>query len=259
VEALARFGLACRGVMYILIAWIATRISSGQGGEADRQGALMGLAVRPWTRPTLIALAVGFAGYAAWRLVQAFFDPEREATGDKKWVKRVAYAARGMFYLYLSWSSLHMAITVSSKGSSNQQAQRATSKLLTIPMGRWWVAAVGIAFLSAAGYNAYRVITAKYRKEMKERKMTPNERRWLTVMASIGLTARTVTFTLIGIFFLIAAKDADPNRSVGLDGALNKIASAPGGRLGLSLIAVGLAAFGVFSIMQAKYRKVLDH
>src|SRR4051794_41861428 len=72
VDRLARLGLAARGVVYLLVAWLAIRIAFLHSGQqADRQGAMRQIAHNTAGKAVLLAMAVGFFGYAAWRIVQA--------------------------------------------------------------------------------------------------------------------------------------------------------------------------------------------
>ena len=70
---LARAGLTARGVIYILIGWVAVLVALGHSSrEADQQGALQMLAGTSYGLVSLWLLAIGFAGYALWRLGSAY-------------------------------------------------------------------------------------------------------------------------------------------------------------------------------------------
>src|SRR5690554_5204938 len=72
LEWLARAGLAARGVVYGLVGVLAIQLALGDGGKAtNQQGALKTIAGGTFGKVVLIALAVGLAGYATWRLVRA--------------------------------------------------------------------------------------------------------------------------------------------------------------------------------------------
>ena len=60
----------------------------------------------------------------------------------------------------------------------------------------------------------------------------------------------------LGVLVLVAAVPHDAGRSRGLDQALKTLAEQPAGDFLLIGVAVGLAAYGVFCLFQAKYRKV---
>ena len=86
--------------------------------------------------------------------------------------------------------------------------------------------------------------------------MGPATRTWITVIGVIGHLARMVAFGLIGIFLVRAAIDYAPSKARGLDGALASIAHHSYGQLLLAIVAAGLMAFGLYSIADARYRRI---
>ena len=68
-RGLARAGLGARGVLYILIGWVAILVAFGKtsGSQANQAGALHLLAKQPFGLVLLWLLGIGFAGYALWR------------------------------------------------------------------------------------------------------------------------------------------------------------------------------------------------
>jgi hypothetical protein len=73
----------------------------------------------------------------------------------------------------------------------------------------------------------------------------------------LGLIARGVVFLIIGGFLIQAAWHIDASRARGLSGALEALARQPNGALLLGATAVGLAAFGVYSLLLARYRRIV--
>ena len=65
-----------------------------------------------------------------------------------------------------------------------------------------------------------------------------------------------VVFGLVGIFLVKAAVDFKANKAVGLDGALAKLAHRSYGSLLLGVVAAGLIAFALYSISDARYRRI---
>jgi hypothetical protein len=251
VQRLARLGLAGRGLLYGTVAVLAANIARGSHREADRQGALRAIGANPLGRLALVAVAFGFAGYALWRLVEATVRP-----GDKKAGGRVAAGAKGLLYAAFFATTLSYAVTRHGH-SANDQQRDWTGRVLGWPAGRWLVAAAGAAIVAAGLYNMWRAVGGKYRKHLKENELGDNVAPWVAVVAVAGLLARGVAFSLVGFFLLDAAVTYDPSKSQGLDGALRRLAGAPYGRPLLVVVAVGLAAFGVWSLVEARYRRVL--
>ena len=105
-------------------------------------------------------------------------------------------------------------------------------------------------------YQGYKGISRKFLEEDKTEKMGPTALRWITIIGVVGHLARMVAFGLIGVFVVKAAVDYAPKKAVGLDGALAKLAHQTYGTVLLLVVAAGLVAFGVYSIADARYRRI---
>ena len=65
-----------------------------------------------------------------------------------------------------------------------------------------------------------------------------------------------MVFALIGYGLIKAAIDYNPKKAVGLDGALRKLAHASYGPVLLGIVAAGFVVFAIYSMADARYRKV---
>ena len=251
-EWLARAGLAARGVVYAVIAVLALKVAFGDGGKTTNQkGALQEIAQGPFGKVLLVLVAIGLAGYAIWRLVRAALGhgPEQEDDGKD----RVAGLASGIVYAALCFTAIKI-LAGSSGGSGNPK--KATGGVLDWPAGRVLVVAAGLVMLGVAGYQAYKGIKRKFLENSKTEQMSEKVERGFTVLGVAGHVARAVVFTLIGYGLIRAAIDYDPDKAVGLDGALAKLANASYGPVLLGVVAAGLLAFAAYSAADARYRKV---
>jgi hypothetical protein len=140
--------------------------------------------------------------------------------------------------------------------SSSGNAHSSTAGVLSWPGGQWIVGAAGVVFIGVALYQGYKGISRKFLEEDKTEKMGPTAKRWITYIGVVGHLARMVAFGLIGIFVVKAAIDYAPKKAVGLDGALAKLAHQTYGTALLLVVAAGLVAFGVYSIADARYRRI---
>src|SRR5450432_3730256 len=94
-QYLARAGLTARGVIYILIGWVAIQLALGQTSqEADQRGALQLLARQPFGLVLLWLVGIGFACYALWRLSEAAFGVTGDGNGAGPRLKSLARADR---------------------------------------------------------------------------------------------------------------------------------------------------------------------
>lgn len=254
VGRLGRLGHVAKGVSYAIVGVLAIQIPLGLGGEtSDRHGALRTVAQQPFGEVLLLVLAAGLAGYAIWRLAQGFLDRDGDGTGLKGLAKRVSYVARAVVYGSLAFVAVALVVGLGSGGGNEQEE---AAKVFDLPLGRWLVAAAGAGFLGAGAYNAYRSLSRKFRKHLREHELDENVRDWVIGVGVVGHAARAVVFGLIGFFLCRAAWQYDPSEAIGLDGALRKVAQASYGELWLGLVAAGLIAYALFCFVQARYRRV---
>ena len=80
--------------------------------------------------------------------------------------------------------------------------------------------------------------------------------RWIKPIGQAGLAARGVVFLLVAVFFVMAALHANSAEAGGMVKALRWLQAQPYGPWLLGVVAVGLAAFGLFSFVQAVYRRI---
>jgi Domain of Unknown Function (DUF1206) len=255
---LARVGLVAKGLSFGLVGALAVKLALGDGGQAtSRQGALEQLAHRPFGKFALIALAFGFAAYALWRFVQAF--AERAGAGEaaaKVWAKRVGCIGRGLVYAGLTYSTARILTGGGGGQSQTAKAHHSTAMVLSWPGGRYIVGATGIAVIAVGLWNLYRGLARKFEDKWRVGHLTPAVRRWGGRAGVLGHVARFVVFGLIGIFLTKAAVDYKPKDAIGLDGALQKLAHASYGPWLLGLTAVGLVAYGIYCLVDARLRDV---
>jgi hypothetical protein len=254
VEKLGRIGLVAKGISFGLVGVLAILVAVGVGGAAtDREGALRLVAGEWYGVVILVALGLGFACYAAWRFAQALLDRDDEGNDFEGWAKRGGAFAKGLFYAGLSWVAF--SLIAGPRGESRDEPQQ-TARVFEYPLGRWLVFALGLGLIGYGLWNGYRSISGKFQKHMKFYEMKEEVRPIVKVAGFAGHVARMVLFTMVGFFLAKAAWDYDPKKAIGIDEALAKLAHAEYGRLWLGLAAAGLFAYGLFSVLQARYRDI---
>ncbi len=255
MAGLARAGLAARGVMYVIIGWIALQIAFGSSGhQADSAGALRLLAQNPVGMVALWLLAIGFAGLALWRLSEAIWGAA--GSGGRKAGARLASLGRAAIYGLLCFTILKYALGLGAPASSNTQSRDLTAALLHQPGGQVLVAVIGLAVAGAGVALAYHYWKKKFLRDLRLGGVSPAVRTAVTRLGQIGGIARGVVFAAVGVFLLVAAVNARPGQARGVDSSLRAMASTPLGPWLLVLVAAGLIVFGVYSWCEARWRAV---
>jgi succinate dehydrogenase/fumarate reductase cytochrome b subunit len=255
VPVLARIGLAAKGVSFAIVGGLAFALATGAGGKAtSREGALATIADESGGEVLLVLLALGFAAYALWRFSEPFLEDGDD--GVKKYGRWAAWIARGLVYAGLTYGTVKLIFAASSSESQNAKAHKATAEVLSWPAGTWLVGIAGACIVAAGLFNGYRGVTRKFRDKWKTSEMKPEARKWGTRAGVVGLLARMIVFGLIGWFLIEAAVDYNPKEAIGLDGALQKLAHQSYGPALLAVTAAGLVAYGIFCVVEARYREV---
>jgi hypothetical protein len=251
-EWLSRAGFAARGTVYVIVGILANKLALGSSGtSANQQGALRTIAHEPFGSVLLILVAIGLGGYAVWRLARALLGHGPE--GSDSGIERVAAFASGVVYAGLC--AVAVEILLGSGGSSGG-AQKPTAGVLGWPGGTWLVGIAAVVLIGVGLYQGYRGISKDFLDDSKTEQMRPGLRRWIEWIGTLGHLARMVVFCLVGVFLIKAAVDFNPNKAVGLDGALAKVDHASYGPFLLGLVAAGLISFGVYSLSDARYRRI---
>jgi hypothetical protein len=257
LERLARAGLVARGLVYVVVAVLALQVARGHSNtRADKQGALHTVVRQPLGKVLVLLLAVGFAGYALWRFIDAAVGPSDEDDARKAALKRVGCLARGGLYAFFSLSAAKLLVSSSGGAASDNAEADWTRRVLDWPAGTWLVEAVGLVVIGAGLYIGWRGLSRKFRKRLKAAEMSRTERRWILGVGTVGMVARMLVTVLIGVFLIVAAAQHDPDQAVGIDGALKRLADRSFGPALLALVAFGFAAYGLYSLAEARFRRV---
>ena len=251
-EILARAGFAARATIYAIIGVLAVKLALGSGGKTtDQTGALKTIAHQPFGKGLLVLAAIGLGGYSLWRLSHALLGqgPEKSDSG----VDRLAAFGSGVVYAILC--ALAVEILLGAGGKSGK-APKATAGVLDWPGGTWIVGLAGALFIGVGLYQAYRGVSTDFLKDSKTEQMDTAVRRAFKTVAVFGHLARAVVFGLVGSFLVKAAADYNPNKAVGLDGALAKLANHSYGPVLLGVVAAGLVAFSLYSFADVRYRRI---
>ncbi|NMG09716.1 DUF1206 domain-containing protein [Brasilonema sp. UFV-L1] len=257
IERLARFGYISKGVVYAIVGLLAAQAAFGSGGKTtDTEGALQEIVNQPFGEFLLALVAVGLIGYVILRFVQAIKDPEHKGTDAKGLVQRIGYAINGFIYAGIALSAVQIILGSDSGGNSNSR-QDWTARLLSEPFGQWLVGAVGALTIGLGFYEFYQAFSSKFKRQLNLSELDDSQRKLVMAISRFGLVARGIVFCIIGWFLIQAATLSDASQAGGLAEALQTLAKQPLGPWLLGIVALGLVAYGVYMVIQARYRQVV--
>ena len=258
-DPLGRAGIAARGVLYLVLGFLAIQFARGQvdSEQVNQTGAFEKVAEQPFGKVLLVALTVGLAAMTIWRLIQTFVGDPVEGDDAKD---RVEYFVKAVIYGVLTFTAAKITIDNwsgttggGSQSSGDSQQQQAASTLFDLPGGAWLVGAVGVVLVAVAAYQAYEhVVQVKFMERLDPPGRTAGT---IEGFGRFGYAARSVVLAISGIFFVVAAVQHDPQESKGISGSLQELADSGWGRILLWATAVGLFLFGVYCLAESRYRR----
>lgn len=249
---LARAGLVARGLVYAIIGVLALELALGDGGKAtNQQGALKTIAQGSFGKLLLVLVAVGLAGYAIWRLARAAVGHGAEQSDETS--DRVAALASGIAYAILCVTAVKI---LAGSGGGSGSPKHQTGGVLAWTGGTVIVGIAGAVLFGVGLYQLYKGIAKKFLDDAKTGEMHRNVKKSYTALGVAGHCARAVVFGLIGFGLVKAAIDYNPQKAVGLDGALRTLQHASYGPVLLGVVSLGLVMFAAYSLADARYRKV---
>ena len=256
LENLARVGLIAYGVVHLLVAWLALQLAwGGGGGSADQSGAMATLAAQPFGKPLLWVLAVGLIALALWQLAEVLrYRTGLQGSGEarkKAVTKIVKSVAKALVYAFLAVTAIRFA-SGSGRSSSGQQ-QQTVAGVFGWPGGRFLVGIVALVLIGIGVNHVRKGVTKRFLKEIDTTRAPAQQRRLIERLGQAGYPAKGVALALVGGLVGWAAITFDPGKASGLDGALRTLLDAPFGKLLLTVVALGIAAFGIFSFFRARF------
>jgi hypothetical protein len=254
LELVARAGLIAYGVVHLLIGWLAVKIawSASSGESADTSGALKTLASQPFGKVLLWLVALGLIALALWQGSEAIWG-NRNSDGAERVRKRATSAASAVVYAALGFSAA--SIAMGSGASSSQSQKHATSGVLAWPGGRVIVVVAGLIIIAVGVAHVIKGVKKSFAEEIDTSPMSPVARKGVAQLGQVGYIAKGVALGVVGGLLSYATLTFDRQKQ-GLDGAMQTILAQPFGKFLLTAAALGFVAFGVFAILQSRYRRM---
>src|SRR5687768_16606476 len=257
LERLARLGYASKAVIYGIVGVFAILAIANRGGLiTDTSGALRLVLAQPFGRLLLLVLAIGLCGYAAWRLLDAVADPDRNGTRFAGLVTRIGNAVRGVIYGALGIEAFRMLGGL--RGSRRDDAEFWTARILAIPLGE---VVLGVAGGIAAVYGASEIvqgIRGTHDTKVDWSPVPSRVRPAVQRISRFGVAIRGGLIVTLGLYLVRAALSQDPDQAAGARESMMRLGGVFEGRWFLAVIAAGVIAYAVDQAVHARCRRIRE-
>ncbi|MEV7007011.1 DUF1206 domain-containing protein [Streptosporangium sp. NPDC051022] len=252
LERLARLGLACRGVLYGLIGFLALQIAFGGGSggkEADKTGAVETVAEQPFGTVLLWLMVVGFAALTVWQLSEAVLG-----RGEVK--DRVEAGSRTVVYGLVVATLLGLLLRGDPGSSTDESSKDLTARAMDLPGGQFLVGLAGLGVIALGAYWVHKGYRKRFLEDLRTGEMSRRARSLAEKLGMAGFLTRGVIAAAAGVFVVRAAITYDPDEAKGIDSTLRAMADAPAGPWLLAVVALGLVLFAVYCFFEARLHRL---
>lgn len=250
-EVAARAGHTVSGCLHLLIAYIIVRLAFGSAGNADQSGALATLAGATGGKIALWVAAVAFLAMALWRLAETIVGPHPgESGGDEiSWFDRGKALSLMVVYLGFAFSAVQFA---RGAGTSNGQQNASTSaRMMGSAGGKALLILIALIVIAVGCYHVYKGVTKKFLDDLKV-----DGGGIVEPLGVVGYVAKGGVLAGAGALLVVAVLKSDPSKATGIDGAVKTLGEAPLGKFLLLVAAAGIAAYGLYSFVMARYARM---
>jgi hypothetical protein len=254
IEWLARGGFLVKGVLYIVIGALALQVAARAGGRVTgTRGALTTVLGQPFGRTLLLVAVVGLLGYAAWRILQGLFDPDRLGNNWRGLAIRATFVARGALHAVLGWQAFRLYRGLSAASGTSER--EVATEAFRWPLGDWLVVLAGLGLIGFAVQQVYAAITCRLERNLDVEEMRREAGEWAVGLSRFGVAARAVVFAVLGWAIVVAGWFRDPSEVGTTASSFRTLAAQPGGlgRWLLGVTAAGFIAYGFYEIIHARY------
>lgn len=255
---LLRGGWIARGISYSGAGILAASLviaGARRSEEPTQKGAVALIADAPFGKVLLLILAVGLALFAAWELITVATEDRSEVMD---WFDHIGKLIGVGFYAFLGFTAVQFVFFGGSGGGSGSMLNDVTSRVMQYPLGRIAISGVGVVLGAIAVRRASRVWSGDFSDSLDNSAMSETHRQTVSTLGRAGEAGRSLSFLLMGGFFVAAGWNNSSSDAKGLDRLLYSLTGSPLGRAAVLVVGVGFLAYGLFCIVSSPARRLPD-
>jgi len=255
-ETVARIGYGARGLVY-LSAGVLTLLAvlDRTDGAAGAREALAWLSQQPFGRAWLFLAGAGLLAFVSWRGLQAVFDADHEGRDWRGASTRLSQAFSGLGYAFLALSAFRLLLHPPADPLAEQAAtgRERAEQLLSLPLGNWLLVGIGLCIAGVGLANVIKAWRADFTEYLA---CSADLCRRVAPLARAGYMARGLAWLPLAALVVLAGIHARPADVTSFGAALDAVERQPAGAWFLVPAALGFMAFGAFSFVEARFRRI---
>lgn len=253
LECAARAGYAARGLLYLMVGTLSLLAAVELRDTAlGTRGALTAFGRWPAGPVWLFALGLGLTALMLWRLAQAVFDIEGKGASPMGLARRFGQAISGLGYGALGYSAVDLSDDLHAL-LPGQPGHEVVERILDTAFGNELLLGAGLLILVVALGCGKKALSPDLDWKLG---CEGGVRRWAVLMGRAGHLARASVLLLLGGFAVQEAFTSDAVQAASLGKVLQSLEAQPSGFLALAAAGLGLAAYGAFGLIEARYRRI---
>ena len=256
IEWAARIGYGARGFVYLSVGVLILLAAVDLIGDAvGTRGALEWLAQRPLGRLWALLIGLGLAAFVMWRVLQAVFDADHEGTSWRGLGTRMSQMFSGFSYAALSVAAFALVAGAPDDPAAEGvvRSREQAEAVLSLPLGDWLLVVGGLAIFGIGVSN----IVKAWREDFTEYLACSETMcRRVAPLARAGHVARGLAYLPLACLVVLAGLEARASEATSFGSALDAVERQPAGPWVLAAAAIGFVAFGAFSFIEARFRRI---
>lgn len=257
LELAARIGYGARGFVYLSVGCLILLSAVDLVGDAvGTKGALDWLVLRPLGRLWVFLVGLGLSAFVMWRVLQSVFDADHDGVGAHGLRTRMSQGFSGLSYAGLAVAAFSLLVHAPEgdpavEGVIRSREQAAT--VLSLPFGNWLLVGIGLTIFGIGASN----IVKAWREDFTEYlACSARTCRRLTPLARAGHVARGLAYLPLAVLVVLAGLRSSAQDVTSFGSALEAVERQPAGPWILVAAALGFVAFGAFSFIEARFRRI---